>query len=140
MKPEQLRAWAVALGSLLAILAASGPEALTVLGGIPALVKAYASVLPGGLWSFIFATAIAGSLHFWVRTWSGKSLTMELATILSGAAVCIAMSFEQPPPQQIMAGMVGFLAGLTGLFGSKAVVGYRFRRGAKCPHDLEGRP
>jgi hypothetical protein len=128
MKPEQLRAWAVALGSMLAILAASGGQVLTVLGGIPALLRAYASVLPGGAWAWLLAVMVSGGLHLWVRTWSGKSLTMELATILCGAAVCIALAFDQPPPRQILAGLVGLFAGLVGLFVSKAIYGQRFRR------------
>lgn len=136
MKPENVKAWAISIGALLAVIAASGPEALTVIGGLPALIRAYADGLPGGLWSFLLASCIAGGLHFWVRTWSGKSLTMELATIMAGIGVCNLLAWRSGAAQHVSAALVGLLAGMVGLFVSKAAYGWRFRRAAKrdgCP-------
>ncbi len=130
MKPESLKAWAIALGSVLAILAASGEKAFAALAGFPLLIRAFSTNIPGGLWAFLLASAVAGGLHFWVRTWHGRSLGLEAAILLAGCAVTHALAWRSDAGAHVSAFLIGLLAGMAGLFASKALVAWRGRKPA----------
>ncbi len=125
MKPETVKAWAIAVGSVLAILAASGEKALAAIAGFPLLIRAFATNIPGGLWAFLLAAAISGGLHFWVRTWHARSLGVEVSVLLAGCAVTHALAWRSDAAAHVSAFLIGLLAGMCGLFVSRAVVGWR---------------
>jgi hypothetical protein len=140
MKPEQFKSWAIVIGSALVIIGTSGGDALTVLAGVPRLVQAFATDLPGGLWSFLLAALVSAGLHFWVRTWSGRSFLLELAVLVAAVAVCMVLTPSAAAASaRILAAVVGVLAGLCGLLTSKAVVAAReagaARSARRCPPE-----
>lgn len=109
----------VSLAGLLLILATNGKEALEVLSGIPALIKAFSSGLPLGFWSGIIATALASAFHLFARSWHARSFGIELATIITGLTVVMVQQHGGTAAQVLSAAMVGLVAGFGGLFISK---------------------
>lgn len=111
----------VSLAGLVIILATNGKEAIEVLLGIPALVKAFSTDLPFGFWSGVLATGLASAFHMFARSWHARSFGIELATIITGLTVVMVQQHGGTSAQVLSAALVGLVAGFGGLFLSKAV-------------------
>ena len=110
----------VSLAGLLIILATNGKQALEVLLGIPALIKAFSAELPLGFWSGVIATVLASSFHLFARSWHKRSFSIEMATIIVGVTVVMVQAHGGTSAQVLSAALVGLTAGFGGLFLSKA--------------------
>ena len=126
-------AWVAIAVSVVSMLALNGKAALEALAGFPVLVRAYASGLPMGLWSFLLSAAVAAGLHWFVRTWHGRSFVLEVATLVVAVGVTVSQAavsrgLEATAGQVLMAAWVGLLAGILGLFVSRAVLAAQGQR------------
>lgn len=123
----KVAAWVAIAVSVVSMLALNGEAALKALAGLPVLIRAYASGLPLGLWSFLLSAAVAGGLHWFVRTWHGRSFAIEVATLVVAVGVTVSQAavgqgLQATPGQLLMAMWVGLLAGVLGLFVSRAAL------------------
>lgn len=110
----------VSLAAGIVLLATYGKGLVDAALAAPALYKAYASVLPHGLWSAVLGTILSGGFHTFARSWHRKSLGIEVASILLGVTVVSVQLPSQEPSKLLNALIVGLVAGLGGLFLSKA--------------------
>jgi hypothetical protein len=109
----------VSLAGLFLILATNGKEAIEVLLSVPLVIKAFSTDLPFGLWSGVAGTVMAGSFHLFARSWTKRSLGIEIATIITGLTVVMVQQNGGTAGEVLSAAMVGLAAGFGGLFGSK---------------------
>lgn len=109
----------VSLAGLFLILATNGKEAVEVLMSVPLVIKAFSTHLPLGSWSGALGTILAGAFHLFARSWTKRSLGIEIATIITGLTVVMVQQSGGTAAQVLSAAMVGLIAGFSGLFGSK---------------------
>lgn len=113
------------LGSLitLAILFGMHGEAvIKAASGLPALISAFASNLPGGFLSFLLSLALSGLSFSFVRRWSTcpnperKEFLTHLFAVCFGLGVTVAQQYvtgKVSPPDLLQAIWIGLLAGLS---------------------------
>jgi hypothetical protein len=111
-----------AAGTVLAALASHGSDAIKALAGVPALLQAFSSGLPLGLWSFVLAFALATLV--WVaairklpmsNTGKAPFGKANLVALLVGLIVAVAQQYVAPhrtPGGLLNAVWLGALAGL----------------------------
>ena len=126
-------AWIAIVASVVSMLALNGKAALDALAAFPALASAWASGLPLGLWSCLLSAAVAGGLHWWARTWHGRSFALEVATFVVAVGVTVSQlavgqGFEATAPQLLSAIWIGLLAGILGLLASRALLAAQGRQ------------
>lgn len=111
-----------ALGTLLTALSSHGANALAALSGVPALLQAWASGLPLGLWSFFLAFVLATLV--WVAAIrrlpvgsDGKAPfgQANVIALIVGLTVTVAQQYVSPVKSAgglLNAVWIGLLAGL----------------------------
>lgn len=92
-----------AAGTVLAALASHGSDAIAALSGVPALLQAWASGLPLGLWSFALASTLAtlvwvAAIRYLPVSVTGKAPfgKANLIALLVGVSVCVAQQYLSP--------------------------------------------
>lgn len=92
-----------AAGTVLAALSSHGSDAIAALAGVPALLQAWASGLPLGLWSFALAFALAtlvwvAAIRYLPVSETGKAPfgKANLLALMVGVAVCVAQQYVAP--------------------------------------------
>jgi hypothetical protein len=110
-----------AAGTVLAALSSHGTDALKALAGVPALLQAWSSGLPLGLWSFTLASVL--SVMAWVAAirWLPVSETgkapfgkSNLIALLVGVAITLTQQLAAPdrgPGDLLNALCLGLIAG-----------------------------
>lgn len=111
----------VSIAALLVLTATYGKQLVEAAVAIPDLYKAYASVLPMGMWSAFLGTLLAAGFHTFARSWHNKSLAIEVATILIGATATAVQIPSNSTASLLSALVVGVIAGMAGLFVAKLV-------------------
>lgn len=111
----------VSIAAMLVLGATYGKQLIEAAAALPAMYRAYADVLPGGLWSALLGTALAAGFHTFARSWHSKSLAIEVATVLLGATAVAVQLSSKDPAKLLSALVVGLVAGMAGLFIAKLV-------------------
>lgn len=111
---------ATAIFAALILFGQHGAAIFGALGALPALIKAFASGLPGGFYSFLLSAAVSGLAFSFVRRWSEcpNPARKEFLCHLFGLLVGVGVTFAQATatdrtaiPDLLQALWIGLLAG-----------------------------
>lgn len=107
---------------LFILFATHGKAFLEALGGLPALLAAFASKLPGGVLSILLSLTVASLFYSFVKRWlkcvsrDRRELGAQLFALCMGLGVAVALQAvtgHTAPPDLLQAVLIGLIAGLS---------------------------
>ena len=109
----------VSIVTIAILFATYGKQFVEAASALPTLYKAYAAVLPNGLWSALMGVCLSAGFHAIARSWHRKSLAIDVTAVIVGAAVVMIQMNNPTSASLLSALLVGINAGLAGLLISK---------------------
>lgn len=115
-------------GGLLVLLAANGKALIEAAASVPALIQAWSSVLPLGVWSTLLACFVAMGawgfcLHWLPNTKDGRRphFAAETMALAVAVGVTVGQKWGAPRGELLMAIWMGLAAGFSAPYLGKAI-------------------